>query len=290
MKWNKDYNKDEIFEVLDKISIYKNDASQVVTTYNGHAINIANVSNRYEIFDIITYLKNKIELIEKNFNISKYNLILHRGIQAIELTSDQVDINGVKFYKSFYILNSTDKSRRLSFNSGLHSVSGRFHVIDARNIGLSKLHLTGVTKAAEDETAKINDETFNEQIESINSLVGHRILFSKIREVILGEDEDIPKINHKKFDSFKNSIRYNKSLLIPGIKLTAEQANQLYISSIDLPEIKHDFYIDAFGAFQVYLQIFYNQDSQIIKKETANIMKITQWSIRNDKLEELGII
>ncbi len=290
MKWNKDYNKDEIFEVLDKISIYKNDASQVVTTYNGHAINIANVSNRYEIFDIITYLKNKIELIEKNFNISKYNLILHRGIQAIELTSDQVDINGVKFYKSFYILNSTDKSRRLSFNSGLHSVSSRFHVIDARNIGLSKLHLKGVTKAAEDETSKISDETFTEQIESINSLVGHRILFSKIREVILGEDKDIPKINHKKFDSFKNSIRYNKNLLIPGIKLTAEQSSQLHTPSIDLSEIKHDFYIDAFGAFQVYLQIFYNQDSQIIKKETANIMKITQWSIRNDKLEELGII
>lgn len=290
MKWDKNYNKAEIFEVLDKISIYKNDASQVVTTYNNNVINVANISDRYEIFDIITYLRNKIELIEKNFNISKYNLILHRGIQSIELISDQVDINGVKFYKSFYILNSTDKSRRLSFNSGLHSILGRFHVIDARNIGLSKLHLNGVTKAAEDETSKINDETFNEQIESINSLVGHCILFSKIREVILGDDEDIPKINHKKFDAFKKSIRYNKSLLIPGIKLSAEQSSQLYIPSIDLPEIKHDFYIDAFGAFQIYLQIFYNQDSQIIKRETATIMKITQCSIRNDRLKALGII
>ena len=38
-------------------------------------IKIANVSSRYEIFDIVKYLKDKIEIIENNFNITHYILL-----------------------------------------------------------------------------------------------------------------------------------------------------------------------------------------------------------------------
>jgi CRISPR/Cas system CMR-associated protein Cmr5 small subunit len=51
----------------------------------------------------------------------------------------------------------------------------------------------------------------------------------------------------------------------------------------------NDFYIDAFWAFQVYLRLFNKQDSHVVKRETERIMSITQWSVRNQTLEALGI-
>jgi hypothetical protein len=285
MKGFRPYNKADIFNTLDNITITKNENNQVITSYGGRVINITNVSNRYEIFDIVKYLKDKIESIEKNFTISKYSLGLTRGRQSLTLVSDEVEVGGVKFHKTFYILNSTDKSRRLHFSAGLHS--DKFYFIGANNVGLTKLHLKGVTQAAEDASAALNGETFDEQIESLNSLVGHRIQFSKIRQVILGDKQDVPQINHRKFDAFKNSIRYASS--DNKITLTSDQRNQLFTESEKLTTIQHDFYIDAFFAFQIYMRLFNKQDAHIIKNETARIMKITQWAVRNNVLESLGI-
>ncbi len=284
MKGYKDYNKTEIFNVLDKISI-ENVNNQVITKFGNTVINITNVSNRYEIFDIVKYLKDKIEAIEKNFNISKYYLGITKGRQTLTLISDEVEVGGVKFYKTFYILNSTDKSRRLHFSAGLHS--DKFYFIGANNVGLTKLHLKGVTQAAEDASAGLNGETFDEQIESLNSLVGHRIQFSKIRQVILGDKEDVPAVNHRKFDAFKNSVRFSHS--DGKINLTNDQRGQLFVESEKLTSIQHDFYIDAFWAFQLYMRLFSKQDAHVIKNETGRIMKMTQWAVRNNVLEALGI-
>jgi hypothetical protein len=283
----RNYNKEEIFKNIDQISIEKNKQNQVITKFGGRVINITNVSNRYEIFDIVKYLKDKIELIEKNFEISKYRLKITNGQQYLQLISDKVEVGGVEFYKSFYILNSTDKSRRLSFNVGLYSHSSNFYMIGANNVGLTKKHLTGVTKAAEDASEGLNGESFDEQIESLRSLVGHRIQLSKLRQVILGDKEDVPQINHRKFDAFKNSIRFAASDGL--IKITTEQRHQLFTESEKMTTIQHDFYIDAFWAFQVYLRLFNKQDSHIIKNETDRIMKMTQWAVRNNVLEALGI-
>ena len=280
-----DYNRDELFNRIERISIEKID-EQIVTKYDGRVINTSKVSNRYEIFDIVKYLKDKIEAIEKNFTISKYQFTLTRGRQELKLISDKVNIGGVDFYKSFYILNSTDKSRRLSFNVGLYSDTSKFYIISSvKNVGLVKKHLKGVTQAAEEATLGLNDETFNEQIESLNSIVGHKVLFSKLREIILGDKPEVPQINHRKFDAFKNSVRFAK----PSI--TNEQRNMLFIESEKLTTISRtdDFYLDAFWAFQVYLTLFNRQDSHIIKNETERIMKITQWAVRNSVLESLGI-
>jgi hypothetical protein len=284
MKGFRNYNKAELFNYIDKIEVEKIN-NQVITKYGGKITQVANVSNRYEVFDIAKYLKEKIELIEQNFTISKYQLQIRKGQQYLQLISDSVNIGGIEFYKSFYILNSTDKSRRLSFYAGLHSQN--YYYIGANNVGLSKKHLTGVNVAAEDASKGLNGETFDEQIESLQSIVGHRIQFSKIREVILGDKEEIPQINHRKFDGFKNSIRYADS--DGSIKLTKEQRSQLYTDSERMKEVKEDFYLDAFWVFGSYMRLFNRQDSHVIKNETDRIMKITQWAVRNNVLEALGI-
>jgi hypothetical protein len=278
------YNKTELFNSIDKIEVEKIN-NQVITKYGGRVMRVANVSNRYEIFDIVKYLKEKIELIEQNFTISKYQLTITKGQQYLQLISDSVEIGGINFYKSFYILNSTDKSRRLSFYAGLHSE--KYYFIGANNVGMSRKHLTGVTEAAEIASTGLSGETFDEQIEALQNLVGHRIQFSKIRQVILGDKEEIPQVNHRKFDAFKNSIRYADSDRL--ITLTKEQRSQLYTDSERMKEVKEDFYLDAFWVFGTYMRLFNRQDSHVIKNETDRIMKITQWSVRNNVLEALGI-
>jgi hypothetical protein len=284
MRGFRNYNKVELFNSIDKIEVEKING-QVITKYGGRVTQVANVSERYEVFDIAKYLKEKIELIEQNFTISKYQLQIRKGQQYLQLISDSVNIGGTEFYKSFYILNSTDKSRRLSFYAGLHSQN--YYYIGANNVGLSRKHLTGVNVAAEDASKGLTGETFDEQIEALQNIVGHRIQFSKIRQVILGDKEEIPQVNHRKFDAFKNSIRYADSDRL--ITLTKEQRSQLYTDSERMKEVKEDFYLDAFWVFGAYMRLFNRQDSHIIKNETDRIMKITQWAVRNNVLESLGI-
>lgn len=286
MKGFRLYNKEELFNLIDKISIERN-GNIITTKYDNRVINTTEVSNRYEIFDIVKYLKDKINVIESNFPITMYKLEVKGGKQTLQLISDKVEIGGVDFYKSFYILNSTDKSRRLSFNIGLRSESKDFYLV-GNNASLVKKHLKGVTQAAEDASLSIDAETFNEQLESINSLVGHRIKFSKLREIILDNDnfDDVSKISHRKFDAFKNSIRWSTR-----VTLDNNQRNFLYTPSDRMCEFPDnlDFFVDAFYAFQLYLTIFNRQDANVVKKETEKIMKITQWSVRNSILESLGI-
>ena len=282
------YNKQELIDKIDRISIER-EGNTIITKYDGGVINATPVSNRYEIFDIVKYLKSKIDMIEQNFTISKYSFKMTSGRQYLQLISDKIEVGGLEFYKSFYILNSSDKTRRLSFNVGLYCETKNFYVVGVKNVGLVKKHLTGVTQAAEVATEGLNGETFNEQVEAMNSLVGHQISFSKIREVILGDKKEIPKINHRKFDAFKNMIRYEVS--DGKLKLTKAQNDILFKESDKINTISplEDFNLDAFKAFQIYLRIFNRQDSHVIKIETDRILKMTKWAIRNAVLESLGI-
>lgn len=279
------YNKAEIFNTLDQLTIERAD-NLIITKLGGRILNTTDVSNRYEIFDIVTYLKNKITMIESNFNILYYELFIKGGRQYLRLISDEIEIGGTKFYKSFFILNSTDKSRKLNFNMGLISTSGNFYTVQANNASLTKKHLKGVTKAAEEASLDMDAETFNEQIESLKNLVDHKISLSKIREIILGDKDETPKINHKKYDAFKNSIRWSNKL-----HLTEPQRRALWIPSDKVKEVSkdNDFYMDAFWVLKVYLKIFNKQDSHIVKNETDRIMNMTQWAVRNSVLESLGI-
>ena len=281
------YDKQELIDKINKLSIFMNDAGQVITKYGDSVISISNVSNRYEIFDIQKYLIDEIEHIEKNFEISKYQLSVKKGVQSLILLSDVVDIEGVNFHKSFFILNSSDRSRRLSFNAGLYNADKNLYIIPSvKNIELSKKHLKGVTKAAEIASIGLNDETFNEQIELLKNLVGHKVSISKLKEIIVGDGK--VKVNHLKFDAFKNQLLYYNS--DSRLRLTNEQKTILRIPSEKFNiEQKDDFYVDAFWAFQTYLKIFNRQDSHVIKNETNRILNITVWAIRNHLLELIGI-
>jgi hypothetical protein len=277
------WNKEELFNQIDKINIFRLE-DQVITKIGDVVTNVTNVSKRYEVFDIRSFMKSKIEQIEANFPINFYKFRLKAGVQELTLISDEVEINKTLFYKSFYILNSSDKSRRLNMNMGLYRADNNSYVVGSiRNLTLSTKHLTGVTKKAEEISQTIDIETFDEQIEAIKSLVGQRVLLSKVREIIV--DKDL-QINHRKFDALKNSLRYSPSDKMDT--LTKDQLNTLCTTSETLViDHKNDFSIDAYKIFNCYIQVFSRQDSYIVKKETEKILKITQCFLRDEKISSL---
>lgn len=280
------YNRQELLDKINQIFITQ-EGEQVITKYGDRVMSVVNVSGIYEIFDIKSYLIDRLSDIEKNFNITKYFFRVYKGVQELTLLSDSIEIEGINFQKSFFILNSSDKTRRLSFNAGLYCESKNFYVVSSiKNLGLTKKHLKGVSKAAEEASDGLNGETFDDQIESIRSLVGHRISLSKLKEIIV-LDSDV-KADHMKFDGFKNAIIYYASE--GRLKLTSQQYVTLRTPSDKLTiNNTNDFYVDAFWAFQVYLRLYIKQDSHIVKRETERILSITQWAVRNNVLEQLGI-
>ena len=156
------YDKQKLLAQIDLISIELVE-NQVITKWGSTVLSVTQVSNRYEVFDIKSYLKSKIDLIEKNFQITKYYFRLTKGVQELTLLSDTIKIEGVDFHKSFFILNSSDKSRRLSFNAGLYCDSKDFYVVSSiKNLGLTKKHLKGVTIAAELASSGLDGESFDE--------------------------------------------------------------------------------------------------------------------------------
>lgn len=276
----KTYDKSELFDKINAIDIFRQ-GSQVITKYYDKVINTTEVSKIYEVFDIRSFLKEKISHIEKNFNISYSRFVMKRGIQELTLLSDKVEINGTPYYKAFFILSSSDKSRKLNINLGLYRSDNNTYLISGiQNVSLSKRHVIGITKLAEDAAFSIDGETFDEQVKSIKSLVGEQVKLSKLREIIVDKDQ---KINHRKFDAFKNQILYYNKL-----KLTNEQYNLLRTESekVDI-NYKNDFSIDAYLAFNFYMNIFRNQDSYVVRKETEKILNITQCFVRNELIEQL---
>jgi|LakMenEpi03Aug12_release.lakeMendotaPanAssembly.Ray.scaffolds.fasta_scaffold229567_2 hypothetical protein len=284
-----EYSRESLFEKLDQLKISRI-YNTVITEWRNRVICSTEVSDKYEIFDIVKYFKDKIDEIEKSFKIEKYFLNIKGGKQSLDLISEEVEIAGKRFQKTFHMQNSTDRSRRLGFNTGLYSVDDKYILISAVNqVSLYKAHIKGVTQAAEDASAGISNETFDEQISALKDLVGHRVAFSKIRGVILGDDEKVPQIAHKRFDNFVSSL---KSASRYGItkedytKYNIPRQKSEYIKEI---KFNDDFFIDAFDVIMCYLRAFGGQETHIIKNESERIMKITQWSVRNDMLAMLGI-
>lgn len=280
------YNKQNLLDRINKIEIIREE-NQVITKYDGRVTAISDVSNKYEVFDIKKYIQEKLDLIEKNFEIKEFYFSVTKGIQQLKLISDTIEINGMEFHKTFFIINSSDRSRRLQFNSGLYSKGSNFYMVSTtQNLGLSKKHYRGITDAAEEATKDINVETFDEQIEAIQKLVGHKVAFSKLRKVMVGDGS--VKTNHLKFDKLKEhllwALREDKSVTMTGENYSLLRKRSQYAGDVDPNK---DFYMDAFMVFQVYMKLYSHLDSHIVKTETERILGITQWAVRNELLGDL---
>ena len=276
----KPYNKVELLDKLERLSIERS-GDTIVTKFNDRVIKTATVTQIYEIFDIKTYIKNKLELIENSFNIHEYSLTIKGGVQYLKLVSDSVEIGDMVFKKAFYITNSSDKSRKLSFNVGLYSDRKNIHYINSyKELDFSKRHLRGINKKVDVVFENIDREVFDEQIESLRELVGHTIRLSKIKQVIMGDKEKKTKADVNRFLAFKKAAASYYSMF----NLESDEKYELRRGSV---EVKNDFYLDAFSVLLTYLKIFNNQDSVILKRESKRILELTKFTIRRNTIKNI---
>lgn len=278
------YNKQELIDRIDKLSIERI-GNTIITKYGSRVIASDNVSNRYEIFDIVSFLKNEIDLIEKSFKIEKYDLIIKGGIQQLKLYSDRVKIGNDEFYKTFFILNSTNRTRKLKINIGLTALNSDFSIV-FDNISITKIHTTGISDFVNDHI--FETESFDSQINNLKSLVNNKVSLKNVRKIILGDN---PKnSDHMKFDSFRKIL----------LKYTIDISSNIYalyrkVLTLDSKRLSdNDFnntlYIDAYDVLKIYISLFKEMDSHIVEKETSKIMNMTQFVIRNEKLKSIGIL
>lgn len=272
----KEYNKEIILKDLNNLSIQKV-GNTVVTKFYDRVICTEEVSSKYEVFDISKFIIERIEQIEENFKIKEYQLYIKGGIQKLILRSDTVMINGIEFRKTFFILNSSNRTRKLNFNVGLTSND---FIFIGRNIDLVKRHLTGITDIV--YNFDLNSEVFDEQIEYLQGLGDNLVSFLDLENGIIGDNENSSNLEILK--KFKSKILnfHNMGL----IELDNESINYLRNPDLKLKR-SNNFYIDAFMALRVYLSIFMGRsDSHIIKKQTSIFMDSTINMVRKKRLKE----
>lgn len=291
----KPFTKEQFLEELSGLKIEKV-GENVVTTFNDRTTCIEKVSERYQIFDFGGWLSTKIDSIIKNFSPTQYSVRIYGGIQQINLYSETIEVSNEKYQKSLFILSSSNRTRALSMYAGIKCLStSNFYILNAQNFSVYKKHLKGMNEFVDSEVV-IDGETFQEQVEAISKLVGSKIYYSKLFKLIVNSEK---KVDLGKFEALRKKIEYGvryhsyRNFKVTGTTLTKEQLNLLNMESevlatrIDTITPNEDFMMDAYEIFKLYMSGFNKSDSQVIKKETERIMKMTQGVIRNDAIDYL---
>mgnify|MGYP003630263414 CR=1 FL=1 len=280
-----DYN--ELVEKINGIEIVLQ-GDEVVTFYNDKEKARKSVSTKYEIFDFKPFVISSIDEILKSYEIEKYTLSLVGGRQEIRLFSYPEVINGESFTRAFYLLNSSDKSRALSFSYGLRH--NNFHYISTKG-SVYKKHFTGITKFVE-ERIDLDDTIFQEQLEVMEKVIGDTILMSNVQKIITDSEilKDSKVSLKNNFDTFRNHLY----LATAGSNLDESDRRKLKVSyvnrnrtNVDFTEDKNNFTVDSFLVFKTYLKMFGRRDASVIKRESERISGLSVLTNRNNVLDSL---
>lgn len=277
------YNKEGLKHVISSISIEKVGGS-VITKIGPRVLSTTSVSPKYEIFDLKSWFLQKIDEIENNFHIKGYRLKLKGGIQRLDLISDTIEVSGIKYNKTFFLLSSSDKSRALRLDIGLSCIKGTHQIVfSGSNFSLYKKHVSGLNNRVEDVSKfTLTGETFKNQVESINRLVGQKVLLSNVHRLITSKGGDV---DHKKFDRFKylylRDHRKSEPLTPLQEKILSTRSQKIVWTS------DNDIQVCAWKVFLYYMTIFSQEDSYIVSKETQKILEITNCFIRDKRIEQV---
>lgn len=277
------FDKAELIAKINKLEVYKEDEF-VITAYNSKEIQRCKVSKIYEIFDIKNYLIEKIDEITSSFSIVRYDLRISGGIQELALYSNTIVIAGDEYTKTFHILNSTNKTRKLNVNIGLvRKKDNNKYISSVENLSVCKRHYVGITQIIEDLSSHISDNSFETQANSIKSLIGKKVMLSKVYDIMV--EEGITKVAIDKFDDLKRNLVSSVDKLD---NLSDNQRQLLYSSNRFRPITQdNDFMVDAYKVLMCHLRNFRYKDSYLIKVECDRILKINQCLVRVDVIDDI---
>ncbi|MFM2392689.1 MAG: hypothetical protein RLZZ546_671, partial [Bacteroidota bacterium] len=186
--------------------------------------------------------------------------------------SDEIIIDDEMFLLTFFILNSTDKSRALNVSLGLKNKSYTF-ITEAGTI--YKKHYKGINEYVDDKL-NLNTEVFKDQLDLIKSLKGEEITLKDIKKVITTSHVSDKYLSSQEavYSNFLTKYYYH-------LEKGTELKNKLY-SVLNHGEKNLDFYLDSYTSFLIYLSLFSKKDSYVIKNESERILKMSKFFKRRN--------
>lgn len=276
---NKDFDKSAILDSLNLLKINQ-DRNNVLTHYNGKLISNELVSNKYQVFNFSNFASNVIDKIDDYFTPEKYSLSITKGQQEIRLTGENVIINGDVYKKMFNILNSTDRSRALQLNIGLmRQICGNGQIVNVEgksNTLYVKHFKSSLPEMVETfiNTLENFDITINNQILTLESLVGSFTSFQKIANALVMDEDGLIKAHYiNRLRAFSKKLIASHTDSISD--LTSEQMKLLKNPELFNTEYKNiDIEMDSYNALNCYTEVFRNYDSSVLKRETNRILQL----------------
>lgn len=279
-KISKSYDKNVIFDTLNKLEITQKD-NTVLTHFDNKLVSNTLVTDKYKIFDFSTFSKKVIDQIENYFTPETYNLRITQGTQELRLIGEEVIINGERYSKMFNILNSTDKSRSLQLNVGLiRFICSNGMVVAAADeySGLKTRHLEStLTEKVEQFINSLDsfDMNIQKQSEVLENLTGRFVSFKELAEKLAFDDDGVMSNSRSlKLRAFAKKLLTSETDRL--VDLHSEQKNLLRNANLFLnPEYnKIDIEMPAYRALNCWTEVYRNYDSSVLKRETNRILEL----------------
>lgn len=264
----KEFDLDNVNETLDKFeNILENGC--LTTTFDGREICKVDVSKVYYNFDFSNFSKSIVSEVQKYFTPEKYALKAASGVQEIRLIGDELWIDNEMYKKMISIVNSTDKSRALSMNVGLVKINDKGRDVSTTILtSFSNKHykssLPDKIKSFSDNLINFNmDIDFH--VKTIADLKNKEItILNFAKSVLIDEKGKIIKTMELKLRAL-------------GKKLVCEYGfrknyHTLMNLSVDNLEKLTDFTINAKVLYNAYVEIFKDQDTSIIARESRRVI------------------
>lgn len=266
---NRVFDSVKVNENLDKFTNVLEDG-YLTTKFDNRQICKVEVSKIYYNFDFTNFSKSILSEIQKYFTPEKYMLKVASGVQEIRLIGDEIYIDNERFEKMISIVNSTDKSRALSMNVGLSRTDvGRNSQYSIILTNFSNKHykasLPEKIKSFSDNLINFN-MNIDFHVKTIEDLKNKEVSILDFAKVLLfNEDGKLIKTNELKLRVLGKSLRYKpnfRKYYNTLTNLTADKINDV-----------EDFQINSKVLFDAYIEIFKDQDTSIIARESRRIIE-----------------
>ena len=279
-KIEKVYDKENIFNTLDKLELSRTD-NNIITKFDNRLISNTLVTNKYELFDFPTFAKEVVGEIENYFSPERYTLRITQGQQELRLIGEEVLINGDRYSKMFNILNSTDKSRALQLNIGLIRFicsNGMVVAADDEYAGFKTKHFTATMPGKVKEFVEKLDNfemSINTQAKTIENLQGRFVSFKELsNKLALDEHGIMNESRSLKLRAFAKKLITSQTDRL--VDLSTEQLSLLNNANLFLnPQYsKVDIDMPAYNALNCWTEVYRTFDSSVLKRETNRILEL----------------
>lgn len=277
----KPYDIKKIVDDLKQVEISQLGDS-VITKYRGRIISETTVSDRYFTFDFSEFTSRLLNKIGSYVNPQRYHLTIAGGIQELRVYGEPFEFNNQKFYRMFSLISSTNKQKALQANMGLLrevctngmviAVNGEHACVKAKHFKVSLPEKVDLFVKHMERMNLIYDK----QLDVLNKLARKTVSFREVARKLA-----IDPVKNKEFNAGTQRLSNWCSTLLYSISDKIENPSYNEKRILRVPEIvlqnddpNNDFQINAYKAFNCYIESYRDKDSSKIAAESERILDI----------------